>query len=1250
MKLKKYILAAGLALTTLCASAAVEDIRIYINPGHGSWGPNNRHMATLGGHETISSENPDTTDFYESNTNLWKCLELFYQLKGYGFKHDGVNNAMDLTQNLVMSRIASGPYPYDHNNIVYKTNDEGQTVVDYRPDDSNNAYNRRLSEIAAEVEANNFDMFISVHSNASSEGNTTNYLYFAYDGVASGGLQDVATCTAMAEKGWNHRILDRHTQWTHYDNLVGAGTVKIGHQNLGVLNHTVPGYLVEGYFHTYQPARHRAMNPDVCAVEGLAYGRGVADYYGIPLETTGEIYGIVRDMHEKFSDALFNPRAGTDDVYKPLNGVDVTLKQGETIVATYKTDGNYNGAFVFKNLQPGDYTVEFSHADYKVAEPTIVTVKAAATSYPICFLESVTYEPPKVVYVNYPDSTAGKAGYNVFPSYNMGVAAEAEIAELEGKTIRRTILRDDKLFILALDAANAPYVYVYDIATKAVVKTLGTTAAVGDILKISDIALTAEGYLVGINKANQAYGGAANMTAYKWEKDEAGLPDGEVAVWWTNNFAGNWSNGIGGESCIYSGTLESGHLIYTGATTASSGNTRLIFEEISDGNALGLMRNNQDGTYMASSYLGETYNITLSPRADDQIVFNSAAVPAFEIQKNPADVGVATILAHMSEDVLAKASANESYFKFAGRSLMVAPDINAEGLVQGVKLFDVTDGLDKAVEVKTNCQITPAAYTSASAHGELALTLSADEKTTGAEIELFLVVDGKVTKWTETVTTVTPASGGTANPFAYALKGEVVDGTLKISYALNADATDVNIVVKNEVGEEAASLAEGAKAKGAYTAEISVTDLDYGKYTWEIEVAGDVKAEPISFHGDKYWHPRGVDVDNNMESDAFGTVYVTEGMSTIPASGYYGSGHGTGVYIYNADMTPVVNPDGGLAFNGGFKAHSAISYYSDPARVRVADDGRIFVTRSAEYGDYISYAASHADFVANNKLTSMLVGGSLDATTYEYSANGAFLAGPNIGFDVKGSGEDLKLIALSGNNKTFAFGSTSNSQVNEYNVGNAAALPTPTKIEGVSGYTIAPQVTNVEYDVNTGGVWYCQYRGTPSNTQPALIYIDETGTQRLFEGDGGKPRGGGGIRISPDGKQIAIASSAASFTIYNLMYVDGAPALQEVMVINHGIGTNCYDIAWDLAGNIYICGNSGEWFKGFALPRADAFTTKAASKYGFELSDPSGIEGVEEDADAPAVYYNLQGVKVENPANGVYIVKRGSKVAKEYIK
>ena len=47
----------------------------------------------------------------------------------------------------------------------------------------------------------------------------------------------------------------------------------------------------------------------------------------------------------------------------------------------------------------------------------------------------------------------------------------------------------------------------------------------------------------------------------------------------------------------------------------------------------------------------------------------------------------------------------------------------------------------------------------------------------------------------------------------------------------------------------------------------------------------------------------------------------------------------------------------------------------------------------------------------------------------------------------------------------------------------------------------------------------------------------------------------------------------------------------------------------------------------------------------------AGIDGViaDQDANAPAVYYNFQGVQVQNPENGMYIVKRGNTVTKEAI-
>ncbi len=500
------------------------------------------------------------------------------------------------------------------------------------------------------------------------------------------------------------------------------------------------------------------------------------------------------------------------------------------------------------------------------------------------------------------------------------------------------------------------------------------------------------------------------------------------------------------------------------------------------------------------------------------------------------------------------------------------------------------------------------------------------------------------------------AGANAQNPFAYGLStdGNVVSPsegvlTVKVNYSLNADAESVNALIKNAEGEVVKTLPLSGIAKGTYeNVELDLVGIGHGDFTWAIEVEGKEVSAATKFNdGLRFYHPRGIDVDNNTESPNFGNIYVTEGMTSSSATYYPATRGGVGLFIFDPQMNGIKNEvTGKYAFMGGL-TYSFISYAADLCRVRVAKDGRIFVTRCNNAGDYILYAPSQEDLVKNDKFTSLLAGGELDATTYNYNTTNGFLAGPNLGFDLKGSDENLKLLALSVCNKQFAASNTTGSIVNEYSLGTAEVLPTPTQIDGVSNYTIISQSSNVTYD-NRGGVWYCQYRGTPTDSQPALIYVDANGEQKYFEGTGGKVRGGGGIRFNPDFTQIAIATSKTQFTIYDIEYAeDNTPKLTEVEVVTHGIGTNVYDLAWDLANNIYICGNSGEWFRAFALPRANnVFATPAASKYTLKIDSATAVGEINTDANAPVEYYNLQGVKVENPAGGIFIRKQGSKTTK----
>lgn len=50
------------------------------------------------------------------------------------------------------------------------------------------------------------------------------------------------------------------------------------------------------------------------------------------------------------------------------------------------------------------------------------------------------------------------------------------------------------------------------------------------------------------------------------------------------------------------------------------------------------------------------------------------------------------------------------------------------------------------------------------------------------------------------------------------------------------------------------------------------------------------------------------------------------------------------------------------------------------------------------------------------------------------------------------------------------------------------------------------------------------------------------------------------------------------------------------------------------------------------------------------FNDPTGVEDITVDNNAAVEYFNLQGVRVENPANGLYIRRQGAKATKVLVK
>ena len=1295
MKLRKLFATAAMALFVGTSAMAInpDEVRIYINPGHGAFDSGSRPMGTVkhGANNAYSDVNNDTANFFESNTNLQKAFGLMEKLIDMGVPFDRTKNqensnphrigaALDMSQHIVFSRVKSGAYPayIDYENHVY--NPES----DY--------YDRALSEISAEVEFNDFDLFISIHSNALTEGTSTNYPLVLYRGtdsqegnpgsIAAGkacwpyltglGHQQwtaykstmnvrgdhnfygsTSTTTFTVPEGSNYEY-DPNTQFSQYIEGTDGAADKVKFTGyLGVLRHGTTGYLTEGYFHTYQPARHRYMNWDVCHLEGIGYAYGIADFFGWDKNiTTGVIYGIVRDKNEKFTHQFYNPNVSTNDKYKPLNDVTVSLKKDGVEVATYKTDDEWNGAFVF-HVAPGTYTIECSHPDYKegqfnstnataVPEETVITVAAGENKYPEVFLENVAYEPPAKVYVNYPDSLEDKGGYILSGAYNFGGATTATLAEqLAGKTVRRQIVREDKLYVLALDAANEPYIYLADIATGAVTELDKAAVVMGGngILKVSDIALTADHVLVAsgfsLNHYDNSYAEAdgterGSVNFYKWSQNETtGLPE-TCELWFTSDYCCNFFRGKLGKTITYSGTLEEGTITTTCPHGKHTSDIAMRFAQFSivDGQNTGAIRYdawialpNEANFYGDALSNCDDYELMVSPLGKNNFVLDGNLIAPFEW--NAEGEGAEPQILGRNEKINAKVN-GANYFKYAGKSLMVAPALNEEGKVVGIEMYDITNGLDNAKAIELNgATIEPTEFTYASAHGELALSIDAlTGITNGAEMELFLVVDGKATKWTTAGTTQPVIRGEYAYNLAMTDNQCVYTLTFDVT---GDDATDANVILTNIETGETTTIPVAVKA-GANSVEVDGATLADGQYTWAIEVNGKAIATSNRIHVDgtiaskpgSYWNRGGVAIDADPESDNYGKVFVT-------------GGYAKGIQIVDQQFNSE-----GVYMGSNFGSGNG----SSPFRCATSE-GKLYITdwSDAKSGIWVFDPANR------NQITNVFDESTRKSGGEFKNSDGTVTGGGTTGVSFIGKGEDRKMFMFCED-----YPSTNGQTPVGYDLGaadNWASAPSYV-FDGVKGLLIN---TNVEVNAYEEGIFWSQIRNSGQNTSgvPSFIFTDYEGNLLFNSGNSLKDldgSNGAGFALTNDKTICAIANGSANVNIYEFAFVDGVPTFNFLYEIVVSGATEINEICFDAANNMYVFGR-GVGLAVYTLAQeAPKAVTPAKASYVILGGELTGIEDVEFDENAPVEYYNLQGIKVANPEKGIFIKKQGNKATK----
>ena len=1229
--MKKILLLAVAAIMAagVMQAKTADELRIYLNPGHGSWGPNDRPMATISYPMLPETGRPDTNGFYESNTNLWKSIQTRATLIKMGVK----------AENITMSRWFNGPYPY----------------VAGAPDAE--IYNRPLSEICEEVEIGNYDMFLSHHSNALTDGTATNYPLILYRGNDGEGGDLAPGSRAMGLTCWPIFYTNQIDPTTNYSpsspnvrgdiNFYGSSSTRVDPNTgiaytgyLGVLKHGAPGFLIEGYFHTYQPARHRALNMDYCHQEGIRIARGIGEYFGLTPENKGYIMGTVKDVHTHLVHNLYNYNAGTMDQWAPINGAVVILYKNGQEVDRYTTDENYNGVFVFENLEPGTYTLAVEAEGYKpLGEYTSATVdsewkewinKAAGdivveankTTYEVPLLESTEYVVPDDLYQNYPEPEL--PGYVQAPEKLELTCDNGTEYELDG-AIMRMLVRGDTTVVLTNAEDGTPHLYLINNIDKVIVKELSIDGIApaepnnaGFYSRLKDICFTADNQLVGINSVQTQYGaGQVNegyqrgtLRLFKWADF-----DSDPTEWVTTLSSANFYY-YRAQTLAIDGGADECTVTICGTNDAASSAGGMRFLKLTIVNDQITSTVYTEKTINASSNftkdkIGEP-QLVLSPRNDDQVMLDGENTLIMEVATARANGTDSEVVGRFEGDECDIPVVGASFFKYAQHQYMVTPYIapvrEEAPLVGGIKLYDITAGLDQAALVATtNTDLEPLACQ----------FMSTGAAVKGEDINLYLMQDNKITKW-QALASEQP---GIAAVYAYGLTFNESDNNYIFTFNANTDAVAGYITIYDSEGNEIYTIEMPEVVAGENSITITANSLPAmpgDTLTWAVTLEGENinTIQRLNPAGPTYSGQLFVAVDKSPCSPKMGTIYAGNRVAN--------NNEGNGVYLYDANGNRVSDH----VYNGNRTWRS--NY-----RMGIDCQGKLYVP---DWGDPTSgvFIADPNDL--DGTWTTFFIGERNGDGLI--SNNGVNVGSSSPGVGIGGKGADTKLYVYL---EDFGNG------VGVYNIGQPDGTivdtwdTAPNQYFDIGAWQLNTN-GNVVADPAGHGVWVSQYRSAGNNAAgvPSLMFVDNDGNVTFNSGRApynemlnGSDRAG--FAVSEGSDMLVINDGSYVLQFFDITWDGNTPDITPKYSYKTGMGT-IYQMAFDFAGNL-VCagGNIGM----FSLPTEENIhTTPACGEFKY-IVIPSAVN--ETNVAKTVVserYYDIRGIEYSQPVEGVNIIVR----------
>ncbi|MDR0542704.1 MAG: T9SS type A sorting domain-containing protein [Dysgonamonadaceae bacterium] len=1116
-------------LTSIAAQATdLTGIKIYINPGHGGYDSNDRSVWTIPIPETWTNPN----GYWESKSNLVKGLALRDMLQAAG-------------ATVIMSRT-------DNTSGI---RDGAQFA---------GGGDRDLSEIAEEANANNVDHFLSIHSNAMGTANSlTNHVLMLYHG--DDGAPTVAASLPMAQSFgaiqqsypltvWQNSAPSIRGDFTFYGDRVGLGVLR---------PLTVPGFLSEGSFHDYAPETHRLCNNDFCKLEAMRMFRHFHNYFQRDMPAAATIAGWVKSENERV-DVLNQPkfvfRAGSDDQWKPINGATVTLlsEDGSTELQTYTTDDWYNGIFAFYNLAAGKYKVRVEATGYE-SKTVDVTAVASDFAYAKVRLFNPDYALNSGLEPDYPElSPGGAVVLNHYDFIQQGATATFEA--LNGVAIKRVLFRNNKFYVLTAE----PKILVYNAATQTALGELSLTGIEGGDVIVSDIAFTADGKLLGCNKATIGLPEADannNFKVYKWDNDNAA-----PTLLFQSQKQGNWVSGIIGETFAVAGATDHLKLYTTAVTAGSSKQIRIVaFEYLA---ATGMLADkymgsaDQPESIYTEAEWGACPKFTISPSGSDYFIIDSDIMQATEYkfdweQTDRKPLVKQGTFADTEAPVLAQGN---SFARYAGHVFMAAPVCNADASGVGVALYDITAGLDNAVKISEKQPENGMGTTPAGA-------ILAGIAVSGYDIELIILAQNQGVAHYKTQ----------QNPVANIYASGLSCKNGKFTFTLNEDAVSVSIEIYNE-GEWVQSYEAGALTKGTHSIDNPFGSTTFDSYGITATARPSVALAKISSETSTlaFTTPRGLAIDKNVSSPFFGHIYVSDSKNTATTGG---------IYVFDAALADVTN-QGTTPWTQVFSA----TQYS-PLRLSIAPDSRLVI---ADWDDLAS-SGVHLWNPATPATNAVSVfGGTV-------GANGIATQG-----DVKihGSVSQAVITGSGVEAKLYTYDQDLSTILNVYNIGTletpwiaapSVAIPNPAGLANKRG-SIIPD--------GKGGLWIGQHRWEDSEGNPGVMHLNAQGVRDFWSKKeltaNSKYNTNGSIALNANQTLLATVSDN-EIKVFEVSYSEaGLPSIPATPTyyLETTFGSSCWALDFDPAGNLYAAGD-GKALHIWTFPKADnSYTTRAAVNKG----------------------------------------------------